>query len=673
MLPLRFLPLLIVFSLAACSSDNGDPSQVAVSGPPPTTADTEAVRFAAQCDLDLMRAGELLDALEAFDGPATSETVLDPYNDLLVVIFNGSQRSSLMFNVHPDVGVRDAAAECEQKFTAVETKLELSRPVFEAISAVDISNSDEKTIAFVQRKLRDFRLKGVDKDEAKRKRILALDEEITALGQVFDRNIAEDVRSITVDSSEDLAGMPEDWIAAHPPGEDGKIRITTDYPDYIPFMRYAARDDLRRALSFEFQNRGYPMNEVALNNLIEKRWEIARLQGFDNWADQSTANKMIGNATAAAEFVEAGSIGSQARALADYAQLLERLRQMEPDAESVELWQSSWLADKIRKEKYGLSSDELRPYFNYERVRNGILELTSDMYGVEFRRRESAETWHEDVEAWELLDDGEVIGRFYLDMHPRDNKYKHAAHFYYKAGLEDRLVPESALVCNFPGGAGESGTMEKDQVETFLHEFGHLMHYLFRYHQPWLGISQPERDFMEAPSMMLEEWIYDPETLQRFAVNDEGQPIPTELVDKMRAARNFGKGLFVHRQMFLAAVSLNFYNRDPATFELGSLFRELEDRYSIFKYEDGTHMYNGFGHLNNYSAYYYTYMWSLAIASDLFTRFQDEGLRNSAISRDYRRKVLDVGGAKPAAEFVSDFLGRPYNFDAFEKRLNSAD
>ena len=669
----RFLPALIVAVATACSSDSGDSSQPTASGPEPAATGTEAERYAAQCDLDLTLAGELLVALEHFDGFATTESVLEPYNDLLVVIFNGSQRSSLMFNVHPDSGGRDAAGQCEQKFTAFQTKLELSRPVFEAISAIDVTNSDEKTAAFVQRKLRDFRLRGVDKDEDARRRILALDEEITALGQAFDRNIAEDVRNITVESAEDLAGLPEDWIAAHPPGEDGKIRITTDYPDYIPFLRYAARDDLRRALSFEFQNRGYPMNEVVLKDLIEKRWEIARLQGFDHWADQSTADKMIGNATAAAEFVEAGSSGSEKRALADYADLLERLRQIEPDAKSVELWQSSWLADKIRKEKFGLSSDELRPYFNYDRVRDGILELTSDMYGVEFRRRESAETWHEEVEAWELLDDGEVIGRFYLDMHPRDNKYKHAAHFYYKAGLKDRLVPESALVCNFPGRAGESGVMEKDQVETFLHEFGHLMHYLFRYHQPWLGISQPERDFIEAPSMMLEEWIYDPETLQRFAHNDDGQAIPTKLVEKMRNARNFGEGLSVHRQMFLAAISLNFYNRDPASFEVGELFRELEARYSIFKYEDGTHMYNGFGHLNGYSAFYYTYMWSLAIASDMFTRFQDEGLRNSAVSHDYRRKVLEVGGSKPASEFVSDFLGRPYNFDAFEKRLNSAD
>ena len=679
MIALRLLPLMIAICIVACSNE-GESVTTPSATSQQQAADlvTDSVlsagqQYSAQCEQDLGQARELLRAMESFEGPATAESVLLPYNDLLVIIFNGSQGSSLMLNVHPDESVREAAGTCEQKFTALETELALSRPIFEAISAVDITASDDKTKAFVTRKLRDFRLKGVDKDENTRKQILALDEEITALGQNFDRNIAEDVRGITVESAEDLAGLPEDWIAAHTPNESGQIRVTTDYPDYIPFLRYAERDDLRRALSFEFQNRGYPMNETVLKQLIEKRWEIARLQGFDNWADQSTADKMIGNATAAAEFIEAGSAGSETRARADYEELLERLQQIEPSAESVELWQSSWLADKIRKEKYGLSSDELRPYFDYERVRDGILELTSDMYGVEFRRRESAETWHEDVEAWELLDDGQVIGRFYLDMHPRENKYKHAAHFYYKAGLKDRLVPESALVCNFPGRTGESGIMEKDQVETFLHEFGHLMHYLFRYHQPWLGISQPERDFIEAPSMMLEEWIYDADTLQRFAVNDDGQAIPAELVRKMSAARNFGEGLSVHRQMFLAAISLNFYNRDPASFELETLFRELEQRYSIFSYEDGTHMYNSFGHLNGYSAFYYTYMWSLAIATDMFTRFQDEGLRNGAVSRDYRRKVLDVGGSKPASEFVSDFLGRPYNFEAFEKRLNSAD
>ncbi len=664
----------LLCALGACSSDTGEPvrevSDDSAAESPPAFSSGEV--FTTRCETDLALARNMLEELEAFEGPYTIDDLLPSYNDLLVVIFDAGQRSSLIQNVHPDADVREAAATCEQKFDALTAELELSRPVFDALSAVDLTGADQKTVHFVGRAIRDFRLKGVDKDAATRARILALTEEITALGQDFDRNIAEDVRGISVASVDDLAGLPEDWIAARPAGDDGTIRITTDYPDYIPFLRYADNDDLRRALSFEFNNRGYPANDDVLKRLIEKRWEIARLQGFDHWADQATADKMIGNATAAAGFIEAGSAGSRERAEKDYAALLGRLRQIEPEADQVQLWQSSWLADKIRKEEYGLSSDELRPYFDYSRVRDGILKLTADMYGVEFRRREGVKTWHEDVEAWELLDDGAVIGRFYLDMHPRDNKYKHAAHFYYKAGLKDRLIPESVLVCNFPGREGESGIMEKDQVETFLHEFGHLMHYLFRYHQPWLGISQPERDFIEAPSMMLEEWIYDADTLQRFAVNDAGEPIPTDLVDRMSAARSFGEGLFVHRQMFLAAISLNFYNRDPASFELESLFRELEARYSMFTFEDGTHMYDSFGHLNGYSAYYYTYMWSLAIASDMFTRFETEGLRNETAWRDYRDKVLNAGGSQPASEFVTEFLGRPYNFEAFEKRLNSA-
>jgi thimet oligopeptidase len=213
--------------------------------------------------------------------------------------------------------------------------------------------------------------------------------------------------------------------------------------------------------------------------------------------------------------------------------------------------------------------------------------------------------------------------------------------------------------------------MEQSQVETFLHEFGHLVHYHFRYHQPWQGISQPERDFMEAPSMMLEEWIYDTETLQRFAVNDAGEPIRSELVAKMRAARAFGQGLMVHRQLRLAALSLEIYDRDPAGLDIAALDRHLLEAHSVVPYPDGTHEFASFPHLNGYSAFYYTYMWSQAIAYDMLTRFEASGLRHRATAIAYRRTVLEPGGSIPAAEAVQNFLGRPFNFAAFEQRLAS--
>jgi thimet oligopeptidase len=661
--------------LGACAPEPPpDDDRAAAAGNPAVTSPTvsdESIAFSRRCESDAIRAREMLAALEAYDGPATVAGVLEPYNELLVAIFDASQGAGLMHSVHPDAAVRRAAGECEQIFDAIEVESRLSRPLYELVAAVDVADADPKTRYFVERTLRDFRLQGVDKNEATRARIRALNEEITALGQTFDRNITNSVGSIEVPSVDGLAGMPADWIEARDPDENGRYRVTTRYPDFIPFMRYAHNDELRRALYVERQNRGYPENVAVLEALIEKRWEVARLQGFESWADQALADKMIGDAEQAALFIDSGSTDALPRAREDYAELLAQLRKEQPEATVVQPWQQARLAHLVREEKFGLDPGAVRSYFEYGQVRDGIFRLTSDLFGVSFRKREGAETWHEDVEAWEMVEDGQVIGRFYLDMHPRDGKYQHAAHFYYRAGLADGRIPESVLVCNFPGGDGRPARMEQEQVETFLHEFGHLLHYLFRYRQPWLGISQPERDFIEAPSTMLEEWVYDAPTLQSFARNEQGEPIPDELVAKMRAARDFGQGLFVHRQLFLAALSLNFYDRDPDSFELEGLYRELSDRYSLLPYVEGTHMYTAFGHLNSYSAYYYTYMWSLAIAYDMFGRFEAAGLRDRSTAMDYREKVLAVGGSKPAREFIDDFLGRPYDFTAFERRLDS--
>lgn len=674
MSPTRFaLTGSLVLLLAACGRDVPSPAAGTATPAPAAAPDavSDAAAYARRCEAEVAAATRILAGLESTAGKASVTSVLAPYNDLLVAVFDGVQEAGLMQNVHPDPDYRAAAADCESAWTSLETRATLSRPLYDAIAAVGLEDADDKTRHFVARSLRDFRLAGVDRDEATRTRIRALDEEITTLGQQFDRNIREDVRSITVGSVADLAGMPADWIADHPPGADGRIRVTTDYPDYIPFMRYADRGDLRRALYVAYQNRAWPANEAVLGSLIEKRWALARLAGFDSWADYATADKMIGNAARAAEFIREGRAGAEPRARADYRQLLERLRRIEPGATEVQPWQASWLENKIKEEKYGLSSEALRPYFEYTRVRDGIFRLSERLFGVRIRPRPGVAAWHEEVEAYELVDGDEIIGRFYLDMHPREGKYKHAAHFYYRAGLAGGRTPESVLVCNFPGGGGKPGYMEKDQVETFLHEFGHLLHYLFRYHQPWLGISQPERDFMEAPSMMLEEWIYDPRTLQDFAVNDAGEPIPAELVAQMDAARHFGQGLFVHRQMMLSAISLSYYDTDPSGLDLETTYRRLVGEYSIFPYVEDTHLYASFGHLNSYSAYYYTYMWSLAIAYDMFTRFQATDLLDPETARAYRMKVLSVGGSRPAAEFVEDFLGRPFGFEAFEMRLNT--
>src|SRR5690606_8237360 len=235
----------------------------------------------------------------------------------------------------------------------------------------------------------------------------------------------------------------------------------------------------------------------------------------------------------------------------------------------------------------------------------GIFKLTEDMFQVSIRPWNTG-VWHDSVNAYEIVDKDKVIGRFFLDMHPRDGKYKHAAAFTLQDGVRDRQLPVYALVCNFPGGDGSSGLMEHSDVETFLHEFGHLLHGIFAGNQPWLAFSgiRTEWDFVEAPSQMLEEWVWDTETLATFATNDKGETIPPALVNKMIAGRDFGKGMWTQHQLFYAALSLGVYNTDPANLDLDKLTAELQARYSPFGYVDDTYFYASFGHLHGYSAIY---------------------------------------------------------------------
>jgi thimet oligopeptidase len=507
-------------------------------------------------------------------------------------------------------------------------------------------------------------VQGVDKDEATRQLIRDLQNEITAIGNEFDKNIREDVRSVQVEPSE-LQGLPQDYIDAHPADESGLVTVTTDYPDLYPVMTYAKSDDLRKALRLKARSRGYPANKELLEKLIQKRHELASVLGFESYAALSIDSQMIGSPVNAQDFLSSIGDALETPVQDELAIMLARLQEDQPDAESVEVWQSSYIQNLLRLEDYALDSQEVRTYFQYGRVRDGIFKLTEDLFGIEIEPWDTP-TWHEDVETFQIKENGQLLGRFYMDNHPRPAKYQHAAHWTLRTGIKDKQIPMSGLAQNFP-----KGLMEHSQVETFLHEFGHLLHNMFASTQKWSPIAgmSMERDFVEAPSQMLEEWIWDYDTLSQFAINEQGETIPKELVDKMVRARYFGRATGTATQIYYANLSLNFYNRDPESFDLDELMKELEARYAAYPHLPGTHFYANFGHLNGYSSNYYTYQWSLAIATDLFSRFEEAGLRNTEVANDYRRTVLQAAGSKPASDFVADFLGREFSTDAYIKSL----
>jgi thimet oligopeptidase len=615
---------------------------------------------------DLSRARAAVARLKSL--PPSLET-LGAWDETTASISDASARASLLRSVHPDPAMREAGERCEQEAEALSTELALDPEVYAPLSRVDAASEDEATRWYLFRLLRDFRRAGVDKDAQTRAKIRGLNDELVRIGQEFQRNIRDDVRSIEV-APADLEGLPADYRRAHASGV-----ITTDSPDYIPFMTYSRSSSARERLWKVYRQRAHPKNLEVLDRMLARRHELARLLGYESWAVYVTEDKMIGSARAADDFIERIAGAAEARARKDYEALLARKRRDHPGAENVDPWDSEALKERVRAEQLGFESQSVRPYFELGRVVDGILETTARMFGIEYRRVPDAPVWHPEVSAWEVVEQGRIVGRFFLDLFPREGKYKHAAQFTLASGVRGKALPEAALVCNFPRPGEDPALLDHVEVVTFFHEFGHLLHHLFGGHTRWAGLSgvRTEWDFVEAPSQMLEEWCWDASVLQRFARHVEtGGPISAALVERMRAADEFGKGLRVRQQMFYAATSLRLHERDPAGLDTTALSAQMQERYTPFRHVEGTYFQESFGHLEGYSAIYYTYMWSLVIAKDLFGAFRSEGLLNPAPARRYRRAILEPGGGAPASKLVRQFLGREASFDAFAEWLNAA-
>ena len=615
--------------------------------------------------------GEIAKML-AVKGKRTVANTLRPYDDAALWLDAAGSQASLIENVHPDSAIRAAAEKISQDVSAYGTEISLNRGVYDALSAMDLTGADDETKFYVEKELRDFKLAGVDKDEATRNKIKAIRDELVKIGQEWDRNIREDVRTIKVKPA-DLTGMPEDFVKAHEPGADGMATLDINYPDYIPTMTYCTNEEVRKKLYMEYQNRAYPKNTAVLRQLMDKRYELANLVGYSNWADYVTANKMTGSAKVVRDFIDKIVTASGPAQDRDYQILLSRKKKDVPAATNVNFWEQIYWMELVKRSDYNFDSQSVRPYLAFDKVQQGVLDVTSKMFGITYKPIK-VDVWDPSVDAYEIFEGSKLIGRIYLDMHPRENKYNHAAQFDIRTGIEGRQIPEAALVCNLPGGeAGDPGLCEIDDVNTYFHEFGHLLHTMFAGHRNWIGTGgiRTEHDFVEAPSQMLEEWMQSPKVLQTFARHHEtGEPIPADLVNRMVRAEEFAKGLQVRRQMVYADLSLSIYDKDPKLVDVDKLMKDLVAKYQPFPYVEGTHFANSFGHLDGYSAVYYTYMWSLVIAKDMFSAFDKEQLLNPEIPTRYRKTVLAAGGSAPAAVLVERFLGRPFSFDAYQSWLN---
>lgn len=567
----------------------------------------------------------------------------------------------LISESHPDAAVREAAESAAQEAEALAAARLLNPDLWAVFAAADAAALDPLEQRLLSHIRRDFRRGGVDLDAETRERVRSLVERDTALSLAFSRNIRDGRREIRV-PAEGLAGLPQDFIDAHPVDEDGFVTLTTDYTDLMPVREYARVRETRLALVAAYNDLAWPDNESVLAELLEVRAERARLLGYADWAEYETETRMIGSGAAIPAFLERLDIASDLASSAEYDRVLARLRQDAPDVDEVTIADFWYVLGAIKREEYDVDAQLVRSYFPFERVRDGILDVTGRLLDIEYVPV-AAPTWHPDVASYDVVRGGTALGRIHLDLHPRPGKYSHAACFPLVPGIEGRQLPEAVLLCNF-----SRGLLEHDEVVTFFHEFGHLVHDILAGGQRWARFTgiQTEWDFVEAPSQLLEEWAWDAGVLGSFAANAAGEPIPADLVARMRTADAFGRALEVRRQLGHATVSYRLHVDRPG--DLQGATERLYASTSPVQPLRGVHPYAGFGHLTGYGACYYTYQWSLVIARDLLSAFDGDLMNPDAAAR-YRTEVLERGGTRDARELVEAFLGRPFAFDAYRAWL----
>ncbi len=661
----------------------------AAPGPEPLPLDVDppAIGQTAEgvqrlCEGSLARARVLVDEIRALRGQPdealTWEATLGKLDAATLAVRNAGDFPQLMAVAHPEKAVRDAAKTCDPRIDAFSTALYLDAElasIFKRFAARKLP-LDGPRARLLEHTLRDYRRNGLELPPEKQGRLRQLNEEITRLSQRFESNLAESTLSMKV-SPDQLRGLPESYVAAHPPGADGKVTLTTDYPDYFPFVQFAA--DRKAALELHklFDNRAADKNLPVLDELLKLRHEKATLLGYATWADYILEVRMARDARSVASFLDGlrGHLKEQGQR--EFRELIAMHHKLggskqEPPPLSDRLY----LEEQVRKARYGVDSKVVSEYFEIGRVKKGILDITGRIFGVSFRPAQ-APVWHPDVEPVEVLDkDGKLLGRFYFDLYPRPDKYKHAAVFSIRETSRDgegkRRVPIAAIVCNFPRpGGGAPALMSHGDVATFFHEFGHVLHHLLSEAElaSFSGTSVP-RDFVEAPSQMLEEWAWSRETLALFARHHRtDEPLPAKLFESMSKARSFGRAVMTQRQLFLASLDQAYHTRGPGL-DTTRVLEEVQNANMPYKYIQGTHFQASFGHLIGYDAGYYGYQWALSLARDLFTRFQAEGLLNERTAAAYREAILAPGGSDDPARLVERFLGRAPSDAAYKRFLS---
>ena len=593
-------------------------------------------------------------------------------------------RLSVIKETSTNPALRDVATDAIKELEEWSIGLDYREDVYKAVKAYAdkkprLKGEDARLLEYT---MRDYRRAGLDLPKTQRDEVERMRKELSRMTTDYESNITKAQKAVKF-TREELEGVPESFLEQVKGSNDEYTVMANVTWHYITVMDNAKRESTRKKLLVAHDNLAREDNIPLLDKILPLRDDIAKKLGYKTWADYETEVKMVKNAKTAEDFLQKLKVGLQPKFDAELAEFRRlKVKETGEATAQIDIWDWRYFSNQLKKEKYNVDAEQLRVYFPYQRVLEGMFTIYQSLFGLKFERVDPPYKWIGDLQLYAVLDSksGEPLGLFYLDMFPREGKYNHFAQF---GLIEGKLLPDGkyqrptvALICNFPSPTKDKPSLLSHQdVETLFHEFGHAMHSIMTRakYSRFSGTSVP-RDFVEAPSQMLENWVWDKKVLDSFAADyrDPSKKIPAAILAKLKEAKLATEGTRYRRQISFGIMDMALHTRihDSNAKEALPLSNKVLSDVFLPMVPD-TAFVAYFGHLMHYDAGYYGYAWADAIAADMASVFEHSknGYFDQKTGRQLRKEIYEVGDSRDANISIEKFLGRPRSLEPFLEKL----